>query len=200
MFAYISGKFTLKTPTYIIIDASGIGYGAHITLQTYEALAGKEEGKIWIHAHIKEDAFDLYGFATENERDMFRHLVSVSGIGPNTARIILSAMTFEETRNAILTEDELAFKRVKGVGPKTAKRVILDLKDKVAKETSSDVIAGSMSVSQPTRSEAMAALLALGFNRNEVIKALNKISSQSTQKRTTEELIKEGLRMLSGGR
>ena len=200
MFAYISGKLTYKTPTFIVVDVQGVGYAVHISLQTFAAVQSSEEGKLWIHAHIKEDSFDLYGFHTISERDIFRHLISVSGIGPNTARIVLSSMSSEEVKVALIEEDELAFRRIKGVGPKTAKRIIIDLKDKVMKEGATDLSSGTLSSSQPARSEATAALLALGFNQNEISKALSKITGQLTEEVSTEEMIKQGLRILSKAR
>jgi len=134
MIAYIDGKITLHTPTYVYIDINGLGYHVNISLQTFSAIEPLAKVKLWTYLHIKEDSQALYGFFEEDERAVFIHLISVSGIGPNTARLILSGMTSGEVRRAISNENVVAFNKVKGVGPKTAKRVILDLKDKIIKE------------------------------------------------------------------
>lgn len=197
MFAYIKGTFTVKTPTLAVIEANGVGYAINISLHTYSKIEKLTEGRLWTHVQIKDDSHDIYGFFHEDEREVFRMLISVSGIGTNTARIILSSMTSAETKNAILAEDELAFKRVKGVGPKTAKRLIIDLKDKVLKSDSSESAVPLAVLGNTPRREALSALLALGFNRAEVQKALNKVSSDAEI--STEELIKQSLKALSKG-
>ena len=197
MFAYIKGKITHKTPTSVVLEAAGIGYGLLISLNTYSQLSDKSEAQLWIHNHIREDAFDLFGFYTQDERDMFRLLISVSGIGPNTARIVLSSMTSGETRAAILGEDELAFKKVKGVGPKTAKRLIIDLKDKVLKGGTDDLPPNVKALGNTQRQEALSALLALGFNRQQIQKSFAKISSNITDEMSTEDLIKHALKDLA---
>ena len=131
MYAYIEGKYVFKSPTTVYIDVGGVAYVIHISLNTYSRIESAESGRLYTHLHVKEDAHTLYGFADEEEKNLFVLLLSVSGIGPNTARIILSSMVPIEVRTAILTDNDLAFKKVKGVGPKTAKRLILDLKDKI---------------------------------------------------------------------
>jgi Holliday junction DNA helicase RuvA len=197
MFAYIKGTFTVKTPTLAVVEANGVGYAINISLHTYSKIENLPEGRLWTHVHIKDDSHDIYGFFNEDEREIFRLLISVSGIGTNTARIILSSMTSAETKNAILAEDELAFKRVKGVGPKTAKRLIIDLKDKVLKIDSSEMAVPLTALGNTPRREALSALLALGFNRAEVQKALN--MAPSDEEISTEELIKQSLKALSKG-
>ena len=134
MISYIKGAISFKNPTFIIVEAGGIGYKIHISLNTYSKIEKSETVKILTHLQVKEDSHTLYGFAEEAERKLFRHLLSVSGIGPSTARTMLSSMTPEEARAAIIGENVAAFKSVKGIGPKTAKRLILDLKDKLLKD------------------------------------------------------------------
>ncbi len=197
MFAYIKGKITHKTPTSVVLETAGIGYSLLISLQTYSQLSDKTEARLWIHSHIREDAFDLFGFYDQDEREMFRLLISVSGIGPNTARIVLSSMTSGETRAAILGEDELAFKKVKGVGPKTAKRLIIDLKDKVLKGGSDDSPVHTIALGNTQRQEALSAMLALGFNRQQIQKSFAKLSSSVTEEMSTEDLIKHALKDLA---
>jgi Holliday junction DNA helicase RuvA len=197
MFAYIKGAFTVKLPTQVVIEANGVGYAVNISLQTFSKIENQSEGRLWTHVQIKDDSHDIFGFFDEDERDVFRMLISVSGIGSNTARIILSSMSSTETKNAILAEDELAFKRVKGVGPKTAKRLIIDLKDKVLKSGTAEIVSSGTLLSNTPRREALSALLALGFNRAEVQKALNKVAGDAEL--TTEELIKMSLKALSKG-
>lgn len=197
MFAYIKGTFTVKTPTLAVVEANGVGYAINISLNTYSKIENLPEGRLWTHVQIKDDSHDIFGFFNEDEREIFRLLISVSGIGTNTARIILSSMTSAETKNAILAEDELAFKRVKGVGPKTAKRLIIDLKDKVLKIDSSEMAVPLTASGNTPRREALSALLALGFNRAEILKALN--MAPSDEEISTEELIKQSLKALSKG-
>ena len=196
MISYINGPITFKSPTSIIVEAAGIGYLVHISLNTYALIEKLEKVKILTHFHVKEDSHTLYGFAEEAERSLFVLLLSVSGIGPNTARILLSSMTAQEARVAIISEDVLAFKKVKGVGPKTAKRIILDLKDKVLKDSGDSPL--SLSTQSNTfREEALSALVALGFAKIQVQKVLNKILSEQTNLAGVEELIKLALKQLS---
>ena len=168
----------------------------HISLHTYSQVEKLENTRILTHLHIKEDSHTLYGFADEQERSLFRHLISVSGIGPGTAQIILSAMSPEDIRAAIIGERDDAFRSVKGIGPKTAKRLILDLKDKLSKDAGE--VALPLSPSDNTiREEALSALVALGFNRIAVQKTLNLILKQQPAIGSVEPLIKLALRELS---
>lgn len=196
MISYIKGAITHKSPTHIIVEAGSIGYHVNISLHTFAKIESLETAHIFTHLIVKEDSQTLYGFAEEIERSIFILLLSVSGIGPNTARIILSSMTPEETRVAILSENVPAFNKVKGVGPKTAKRIILDLKDKVIKDSGeSQVISNTQN--NTLRDEALSALVALGFTKIHVQKALNKILSEQPEVLTIEELIKLALKQLS---
>ncbi len=196
MISYIKGLITFKNPAYIIVETGGIGYHVNISLNTYTQVEKLEHVKILTHLHIKEDSHTLYGFADEAERSIFRNLLSVSGIGTNTARILLSSMTADEVRAAIVGEDVMAFKKVKGVGPKTAKRVILDLKDKIMKE-SGDTPLSITPKDNTIRNEALSALVALGFAKIKVQKTLNKILSEQAEVNSVEDLIKIALKQLS---
>ena len=196
MISYLKGNITFKSPSYIIVETAGIGYKVNITLHTYSQIEQLEQIKILTHLHIKEDSHTLYGFAENAERSLFKHLISVSGIGPNTARVLLSSMRPEEARNAIITEDVLAFKKVKGIGPKTAKRIILDLKDKMIKE-SGDAPTSLSTQDNTFREEALSALVALGFARIKVQKSLNSILKSQSNITSVEELIKIALKQMS---
>jgi holliday junction DNA helicase RuvA len=196
MISYIKGAITFKNPAFIIVETGGIGYHVHISLHTYAQIEPLEQVKILVHEHIKEDSRTLYGFADEAERQLFRQVISVSGIGPATAQVLFSSLKPEEVRAAIIGEQLAAFKQVKGIGPKTAKRIILDLKDKLLKDGGPDAI--SLPVQDNTvREEALSALVALGFNKIAVQKALNKALKAQSSPTSAEDLIKQALRELS---
>lgn len=196
MIAYIKGAITFKSPTYIVVETAGIGYHVNISLNTFSEIEKLETVKILTHLQVKEDSHTLYGFFEEAERSMFVMLISVSGIGPNTARVLLSSMKVEEVRLAIVSENVAAFKKAKGVGPKTAKRIILDLKDKVIKE-SGDAPMVLAPTNNRIREEALSAMMALGFPRITVQKTLNKILQQQPHVNNVEDLIKLALKNLS---
>ena len=196
MISYIKGAITYKSPTHIIVEAGSIGYQVNISLHTYAKIEKLETVKIFTHLNVKEDSHTLYGFAEEAERSIFILLLSVSGIGPNTARVLLSSMTPEEARAAILSENVMAFNKVKGIGPKTAKRIILDLKDKIIKDSGENLVIASPQ-NNTLRDEALSALVALGFTKIHVQKALNKILNEQPDVLTVEELIKRALKQLS---
>jgi Holliday junction DNA helicase RuvA len=191
MIAQLSGLIIEKNPTYVIVDCGGVGYFVKISLHSFSQI--KEEKKLTILTEmiVREDAQLLYGFMENEEREMFRHLISVSGIGPNTAMIMLSSMSPGEIVNAIVSEDVNAIKAVKGIGLKTAQRVIVDLKDKVSKlEISSNNI---FDLNNTNRNEAFTALSSLGFDKKSIDKALDKISTEDI---SVEELIKGALKIL----
>lgn len=194
MIAYIKGAITFKSPTYILVETGGIGYRVNISLHTYAQIEKLETVKILTYFHVKEDSQTLYGFAEDAERKLFIHLISVSGIGPSTAQVMLSGMTVDEARAAIIGEDVLAFKKVKGIGPKTAKRIILDLKDKIMKD-GGDTPLNLPAVNNTVRDEALSALIALGYNKIRVQKVLNKILKEKPVDKV-EDLIREGLKQL----
>jgi Holliday junction DNA helicase RuvA len=195
MFAYIKGKITYKSPTDIHLEVNGIGYHLHISLNTYSEIEKLEEVKLFTHFHVKEDSQTLYGFFTNEEKSVFQLLISVSGIGPNTARIVVSSLKPRDVQKAIVNEDVVTFSKVKGIGPKTAKRIILDLKDKVIKNVDEHLIS-SGPIHNTDKNEALSALIALGFPKGSVEKLLNKVISASEEELTVEQLIKEVLKQL----
>ena len=192
MYAYLNGTITHKTPTYVYMDINGVGYLVNISLHTYASIESKEKAKLYTHLYVKEDALTLFGFADEEEKQLFILLLSVSGIGPNTARIILSSLTPLEIRTAIVTDNDAAFRKVKGVGPKTAKRVILDLQGKIkaGAAISSDSTLKSLT---NNAEEALNALIALGFQKQKVQRVLEKLSPTEG----VETLIKTALNKLT---
>jgi Holliday junction DNA helicase RuvA len=195
--AYLDGKITHKTPTYIYVDCNGVGYHVNISLHTYTKLEDLEKIKIFTYLNIKEDEHSLFGFFDDDERSLFVLLISVSGVGVNTARIILSYMTPEEIRSAIIYENELAISKVKGIGPKTAKRIILDLKDKVIKTVGSEPVVIMDSALGTLKSEAISALIALGFPKPAVDKNVKAIIDKNPQINAVEDLIKLVLKSMS---
>ena len=197
MFDYIQGKVVSRHPTYVVLETGGIGYMLHITLHGYDQIAEDGQEKIYTWLQVQEDAHRLWGFKDPAERDVFLHLVSISGIGPNTARLVLSGMTPEECRNAILTDNELAFRQVRGVGPKTAKRVILELKDKILKSGGEVLTTKSGSQRNQAIQEALSALITLGFAKNQSEKALSQIVKEEGGELPTEALVRAALRILS---
>jgi len=196
MYAYLEGKLTFKSPTQIYLDVGGVGYLLHITLNTFAAIESAENTKLFTHLYVKEDILSLYGFHTKDEKEIFLLLLSVSGIGPNTARVVLSSMTSEEVVSAILHENVAAFNKVKGIGPKTAKRVILDLKDKVSK-LGMEVKSSNNIVQSDLKTEAISALMSLGFNKAQIVKKIDHIMGNTPGIDKVEVLIKEVLKQMS---
>lgn len=196
MIAYIKGEITHKNPAFVVVETAGLGYHIHISLHTYAQIEKLEVVKLLIHQVIKEDAHLLYGFATDAERSLFRLLLSVTGVGPTSAQLVLSALSPDELRAAIVGENEATFKRVRGIGPKTAKRIILDLKDKVIKD-SGEEISLTVAADGHLRDEALAALVSLGFARPQVQRVLNAILRDHAGLQSAEQLIKLALRELS---
>jgi Holliday junction DNA helicase RuvA len=196
MIAYIKGEITHKNPAFVVVEAAGLGYHIHISLHTYAQIEKLEVVKLLIHQVIKEDAHLLYGFATDAERTLFRLLLSVTGVGPTSAQLVLSALSPDELRAAIVGENEATFKRVRGIGPKTAKRIILDLKDKVIKDGGEE-ISFTVAADGQLREEALAALVSLGFPRPQVQRVLNAILRDHAGLQSAEQLIKLALRELS---
>lgn len=196
MIAYIEGKITYKSPTNIIIDINGLGYNIFISLQTYSKIESWEKGKIYTHLLIKEDSHSLYGFADPEERALFLQLISVGGIGATTAQLVLSSLNSDQIKTAIIQEDDRTFSKVKGIGPKTAKRIILDLKDKIMKEPV-NLTMDSGKINNTIKDEALSALLALGFQRQAAQVVLSKILQEHNDVSTVEDLIKRALGRLS---
>ncbi len=191
MISHLNGKLIEKNPTALIIECGGVGYEVKISLTTFSAISSDESIKIFTQFIVREDAQLLFGFATKEERDIFNHLISVSGIGPNTAMIMLSSLSPEEIAHAIQVEDVRTIQSVKGIGIKTAQRVIIDLKDKMLKMTFSTE--NIFTQSNTNRFDALTALVSLGFDKKMVDKALDKIS---TGEETVEQLIKQALKIL----
>jgi len=196
MITYLKGPIAHKNPSFVVIEAGGIGYHVNISLYTYTKIEKMETVKLLTHFHVKEDAQVLFGFAEETERRLFQLLISVSGVGPATALVVLSSMNPEEVRANIIGENVAAIKKVKGIGPKTAQRIILDLKDKLIKESgeSPTMIAPQ---NNTLREEALSALVNLGFPRTAVQRAFNRVLNAAPNTDSSEQLIKLALRELS---
>ncbi|TKC03538.1 Holliday junction branch migration protein RuvA [Pedobacter cryotolerans] len=194
MFAYIDGKLTFKCPTYVVVEAGGVGYHINISLNTYSAIGNAERCKIYTWLHVKEDAHTLYGFADEGERRLFLHLISVSGIGPTTCRMMLSSITPVEIQNAIIQADVALIQQIKGIGVKSAQRIVLELQDKLKKEGPDSLI--SMPLHNTTRDEALSALIMLGFGKQIADKALDNAIKKADQDLTVEQMIKVALKNL----
>jgi Holliday junction DNA helicase RuvA len=194
MYEYIQGKLVKLTPTYAIIENSGIGYFINITLFTYSFLEGKNDGRLYIHQAIREDAHILYGFSDSQEREMFRMLISVSGIGANTSRMMLSSLSYNEIGTAIQRSDVNLLKTIKGIGLKTAQRVVIDLKDKLGKSTAEGEIF-IPSKGNTLKDESLSALIMLGFSKTTVEKVIDKILAGDSNI-SVEELIKKALKQL----
>lgn len=195
MFEYIKGFLIELNPAEAIIEAGGLGYNILISLQTYDALQGKNDALLYLYHYIREDDEQLYGFATKNERELFKLLISVSGVGVGSARMMLSSLTDEEIRNAILSEDAVRIKSVKGIGLKTAQRLIIELKDKIVKgEGAVNTIPG-MATDNSVIEEATIALVTLGFAKANINKVLAELIKKKPQS-TVEELIKYALQKL----
>lgn len=183
------------TPTDLVLECHGIGYKILISLQTYEALNGKNETTVYIHHYIREDEELYYGFASKDERELFRLLIGVSGIGASTARMMLSSLTSDEIRNAILSEDINKIKSIKGIGLKSAQRLILELKDKVVKGAGSDNSTLFAASSSGIADEAITALVLLGFTKANVNKAVSAVLKENPGA-SLEEIIKSALKRL----
>lgn len=196
MIDYIKGDIAELTPASITIECSGIGYFAHISLNTYSKLNGSNAAKLYIHESIREDAHVLFGFADKHEREIFLHLISVSGVGPSTARMILSSLSSKELESVIASENVTLLQSVKGIGAKTAQRIIVDLKDKIkfTDDGTSMQLPAATSISE-TGKEAVSALVMLGFAQAASQKAVSKILKESPAL-AVEVIIKEALKRM----
>lgn len=192
MIAHLNGRLVEKNPTNLVVECGGVGYAVKISLNTFSALGSDEQLKIYTQQIIREDAHLLFGFATTEERDVFNLLLSVSGIGPNTAILMLSSLQPAEIAQAIQTEDVRTIQSIKGIGAKTAQRVIIDLKDKMIKVDWSGSTTFSAS-HNTSRFDALTALISLGFDKKAAEKAIEKIA---TGTESVEELIKGALKIL----
>ena len=193
MYEYIKGILVETAPTYAVVDCGGIGYYINISVNTYSQISSLKEVSLYTHQIVREDALLLDGFFSREERTLFRQLISVSGVGANTASVMLSSMTVKEIAGAILTENVAAIKSVKGIGLKTAQRVIIELKDKVVADGCGE--GAGFAVASTVKEEALAALVMLGFVKGQVAKVLDKIIANGSIT-TVEELIKQSLNQL----
>ena len=193
MYAFISGSIAAITPAYAIIDNNGIGYFVNITLNTFTAIGEQERVKLFTHLQILEDAHNLFGFYTVQERDLFELLITVSGVGCNTARLLLSSLTVNELSTAIANEDHKTIQRVKGIGAKTAQRIVVDLKDKVRKTEFTEEVVET--VDNTVKTEALSALMILGFSKGPAGKVLDKLLGKMPDA-SVEVLIREALKLL----
>ena len=197
MIAYLKGKLTYKDPTFVIVDISGVGYQVKISLQTYSKIKDEEHIMLLTYLHIKEDGHTLFGFKEEDEKRLFLHLLSISGVGPNTALMILSSLSSDELEQAIYQEDFRTIQNVKGVGAKTAQRIVLELKDKIRKTGLGDqtqIPSGFMQSGNKIREEALQALVTLGFPKATAEKNIAAILKKTGSEISLEELIKASLK------
>lgn len=204
MIEYVKGEIVEITPAYAVIDVHGVGYGLNISLNTYSAIQGKSEARLWVYEAIREDAYVLFGFGTKEERDMFLLLITVSGVGANTARVILSELTVAELCNIIATGNERILKGVKGIGLKTAQRIIVDLKDKIPQElgvqefrsTGAQTNVPQINAAQKqVRDEAVGALTMLGFSPAPTQKVVNAILKEHPDA-PVEQVVKMALKQI----
>ena len=193
MITHIQGKLVEKNPTDVTIDCNGVGYFLNISLHTFSQIPDQEALKLYTHLQVREDAHTLYGFASKAERELFRLLISVSGIGANTARTMLSSLTPKQIREGIATEDVALIQSIKGIGAKTAQRVIIDLKDKILKIYDIDEV--SVKESNTNKDEALSALEVLGFVKKQAEKVIDKIVAQQPDA-NVETIIKLALKNL----
>ncbi len=194
MYEFVAGNVEEISPTHVVINTHGVGYFIHISLNTFENIRGNNNLKIYTHLAVKEDSHTLFGFADKKERMLFRHLISVSGIGTATARMVLSSLNENEIIGAILNGNVALLKSIKGIGPKAAQRMILELQDKLGKlDVDYELMKGGLSTHM---NEATDALLALGFGRTAIEKVLVKVSNELGEGSDTEQLIKKSLKLL----
>jgi Holliday junction DNA helicase RuvA len=196
MIAYLSGKLVFKDPTYVIIDVGGIGYHVKISLQTFSKIKDEEQIRLLTFLHIKEDAHTLYGFSEETEKRLFLLLISINGVGANTGLMILSSLSTEEVEHAILSGDVATIQGVKGIGAKTAQRIILELKDKIGKSGTgeSSTPLGFLKGSNKVREEALQALITLGFPKALAEKNITMVLKKTNGEISLEDLIKASLK------
>lgn len=195
MFAYIEGSLVVREPAFVVIDVGGIGYELKITLGTFSAIKSMSKVKLFTYSHIKEDSYTLYGFIDQSEKNLFMALISISGVGPATGVMILSSLSPQEIQQAILTDNAPVIQSVKGVGTKTAQRIILELKDKLLKENLVVPTGQNYLVSHNSlQEEALSALVTLGINKNVAEKAIINNLKNADNDLTVEELIKRVLK------
>jgi len=194
MYEYIDGKLAFKCPAYVVIEAGGIGYHLNISLHTFSLIKDQERCKLYTWLHVKEDAHTLYGFADEGERRLFLHLISVNGIGAGTGRMMLSSISPLEIEEAIVKGDINQIKRIKGIGPKSAQRLIIELQDKLKKDGSGTLMLTPQN--HTAKDEALSALVMLGFVKNSAEKAVDAAVRGTDKILSVEEIIKVALKSL----
>lgn len=195
MISFIRGRLVHKDPTFVIIDVGGVGYQATISLQTYSEIKDQENILLHTHLNIREDAHLLYGFSQESEKKLFQQLISVNGVGPGTAIVMLSYMTSQELKTAIVHENALALQSIKGIGGKTAQRVIIELRDKLKKESwEESTLSVSAGPHNTLRKEALSALLTLGLPKSAAEKSVDAVLKKSGNNITLEDLVKQALK------
>ncbi len=197
MYAYLQGKFTYKSPAQVYVDVNGIGFEVNVSLNTFSSIQNLQEGKLFTHLQVKEDGHTLFGFFDKEEKDIFLLLISVSGVGASTARMMLSSVKPEEVTKAIQQGNVKLLESVKGIGKKTAERLVLELKDKVGKQMVGSFAAGTNSpIANTIDQDALIALTALGISRNQAELALQKILKSEQEITSLEELIKKALKAI----
>ena len=195
MIDYIKGEVAELTPATVTIDCNGVGYIAHISLQTFSAIGDNRTAKIYIYESVRQDAFVLFGFIDKHEREIFLYLISVSGVGPSTARVMLSSLSSKEVEAAIASEDVNILKSVKGIGTKTAQRIIVDLKDKIKFSGEIELPISGKAIAPTLGHEAVSALVMLGFTQSNSQKVVAKIVKEASAT-SVEAIIKEALKRL----
>ncbi|MEA1872954.1 MAG: Holliday junction branch migration protein RuvA [Bacteroidota bacterium] len=194
MYEYIKGKITDLNPSFAVLENQGIGYFLNISVNTFSAIKNGQEALFWIHHVVREDAEQLFGFTTKKERELFRLLISVNGVGANTARMMLSTMSPDQLTDAIQQDDVIALKGIKGIGAKTAQRIIIDLRDKISKKVLDE--ANILSPKGNTiQNEAFEALAMLGFGKKQIENALKKVTAKNPDV-SVEKLVKLALKQL----
>lgn len=194
MIAYLKGKLVHREPTHVVIEVNGVGYQVGISLHTFSEIKDREDIRLATYLHVREDAHILYGFASDAEKQMFQFLISVNGVGPSTALVVLSYLTPDELKSAIVHEDTNALQAVKGIGGKTAQRLVLELKDKLKKEALEESPGIGGSVRNTVRSEALTALITLGIGKVAAEKSIDTILKKTGGAISLEELVKQALK------
>ena len=195
MISFLKGRLVQKDPTHVVMDVNGMGYHVNISLQTFSGIKDQENAMIYTHLAIREDAHVLYGFSTEAEKKLFQQLISVNGVGPGTAIVMLSYLSSEELKAAIVQEDAATLQRIKGIGGKTALRVIIELKDKLRKDLAEDSVSTIPGIKHNTlRNEALSALITLGITKSAAEKSVDAVLKKSGNTVTLEDLVKQALK------
>ena len=194
MISFLKGRLAHQEPSQVVIDVNGVGYAVNISLQTFSAIKDKEQIFLFTHLAIREDAHVLFGFSTEAEKRMFLNLISVNGVGPSTAIVMLSYMDVEELKAAIVREEIATLQKVKGIGGKTAQRLIVELKDKLKKEVPEENILSSSGIHNSIKQQALSALVTLGIPKPSAEKSVDAILKKSGNNLTLEDLVKQALK------